>query len=157
MRLCRVGRAVQRSALGRDGVPLLERGFDRLHGMITRVAARRAVGMPVGLIDEFNEYVATLRHKVELRERRAVEAAKGRDKLLPFVAQLAQQRSFAAVVPVSASKGKHLQELLAEIKQHLPVAEPMFDPEDLTDRPVRFLAAELDDPGLPDPPSSFSV
>src|SRR5690606_37632656 len=44
----------QRAELGRDGVPLLERGFDRLHGMITRVTARRAVGMPVGLIDEFN-------------------------------------------------------------------------------------------------------
>ena len=43
-----------RAELGKDGVPLLERGFDRLHGMITRVAARRAVGMPVGLIDEFN-------------------------------------------------------------------------------------------------------
>jgi chemosensory pili system protein ChpA (sensor histidine kinase/response regulator) len=44
----------QRAELGVDGVPLLERGFDRLHGMITRVAARRAVGMPVGLIDDFN-------------------------------------------------------------------------------------------------------
>ncbi len=44
----------QRAELGADGVPLLERGFDRLHGMITRVAARRAVGMPVGLIDELN-------------------------------------------------------------------------------------------------------
>ncbi|MFN7351713.1 MAG: GTPase Era [Burkholderiales bacterium] len=72
-----------------------------------------------------------------------LDTVKGRDKLLPFVAQLAQQRSFAAVVPVSASKGKHLQELLAEIKQHLPAGEPMFDPEDLTDRPVRFLATEL--------------
>ncbi len=44
----------QRAELGKDGVPLLERGFDRLHGMITRVAARRAVGMPDGLIEEFN-------------------------------------------------------------------------------------------------------
>jgi hypothetical protein len=35
-----------------------------------------------GLLEEFNEFVGTLRHKVELRERRAVEAAKGRDKLL---------------------------------------------------------------------------
>ena len=34
------------------------------------------------LLEEFNEFVATLRHKVELRERRAVEAAKGRDRLL---------------------------------------------------------------------------
>ncbi|VXC22180.1 conserved hypothetical protein [Pseudomonas sp. 8Z] len=34
------------------------------------------------LILEFSDYVETLRHKVELRERRAVEAAKGRDRLL---------------------------------------------------------------------------
>jgi hypothetical protein len=34
------------------------------------------------LLEEFNEFVATLRNKVELRERRAVEATKGRDKLL---------------------------------------------------------------------------
>ena len=43
-----------RAELGRDGVSLLERGFDRLHGMITRVAARRAIGLPAGLIEEFN-------------------------------------------------------------------------------------------------------
>lgn len=34
------------------------------------------------LLEEFNEFTTTLKHKVELRERRAVEAAKGRDKLL---------------------------------------------------------------------------
>ncbi|WP_137970905.1 DUF1631 domain-containing protein [Pseudomonas sp. F(2018)] len=34
------------------------------------------------LLEEFNEFVATLKHKVELREKRAVEAAKGRDRLL---------------------------------------------------------------------------
>ncbi|HTL13764.1 MAG TPA: response regulator, partial [Thermomonas sp.] len=44
----------QRVELGQDGVPLLERGFDRLHAMITRVAARRAIGMPAGLVEEFN-------------------------------------------------------------------------------------------------------
>jgi chemosensory pili system protein ChpA (sensor histidine kinase/response regulator) len=46
--------AAQKTEFGADGVPLLERGFDRLHGMITRIAARRAIGMPVGLIDEFS-------------------------------------------------------------------------------------------------------
>ncbi|WP_137887297.1 DUF1631 domain-containing protein [Pseudomonas sp. 2FE] len=34
------------------------------------------------LLEEFNEYASNLQHKVELRERRAVDAAKGRDKLL---------------------------------------------------------------------------
>ncbi len=46
--------AAQRVELGDAGVALLERGFDRLHTMITRIAARRAIGMPDGLIDEFN-------------------------------------------------------------------------------------------------------
>jgi hypothetical protein len=35
-----------------------------------------------GLLAQFDAYTDTLKHKVELRERRAVEAAKGRDKLL---------------------------------------------------------------------------
>jgi hypothetical protein len=44
----------QRSELGRDGIPLLERGFDRLHSMLTRVASRRAIGLPERLIAEFD-------------------------------------------------------------------------------------------------------
>ncbi|MGH8084796.1 MAG: response regulator [Lysobacter sp.] len=43
----------QRCELGADGVPLLERGFDRLHAMITRVGTRRAIAMPDALIAEF--------------------------------------------------------------------------------------------------------
>jgi chemosensory pili system protein ChpA (sensor histidine kinase/response regulator) len=88
----------QRTELGADGVPLLERGFDRLHGMITRVAARRAVGLPALLIEEFNEramgplqqpessgddtgLVETAPHKLELKPLSApiVFAAAGDD------------------------------------------------------------------------------
>ena len=42
-----------RVELGSDGVPLLERGFDRLHAMVTRVGARQAIAMPEALIAEF--------------------------------------------------------------------------------------------------------
>jgi chemosensory pili system protein ChpA (sensor histidine kinase/response regulator) len=42
-----------RSELGRDGVGLLEQGFDRLHAMVTRVGDRRAIGMPLALIAMF--------------------------------------------------------------------------------------------------------
>jgi chemosensory pili system protein ChpA (sensor histidine kinase/response regulator) len=44
----------QRTELGRDGIPLLERGIDRLHAMITRVGTRRAIGLPEQLIAEFD-------------------------------------------------------------------------------------------------------
>ncbi|HEY4555010.1 MAG TPA: response regulator [Lysobacter sp.] len=44
----------QRVELGRDAIPLLERGFDRLHAMVTRVGERRAIAMPDELIAEFD-------------------------------------------------------------------------------------------------------
>ncbi|KIQ97907.1 Hpt domain-containing protein [Lysobacter sp. A03] len=47
----------QQSELGSDGVPLLERGFDRLHAMLTRVGDRRAIAMPTALINEFEARV----------------------------------------------------------------------------------------------------
>ncbi|XLY89030.1 DUF1631 domain-containing protein [Ectopseudomonas mendocina] len=62
-----------------------ERGLlAKMHWVVERVihGFNGDLGLFDSLIDEFNEYVVTLRHKVELRERRAVEAAKGRDRLL---------------------------------------------------------------------------
>ncbi|QNH05899.1 DUF1631 domain-containing protein [Pseudomonas sp. B11D7D] len=63
------------------------------------------LGLFDSLIEEFNEYVETLRHKVELRERRAVEAAKGRDRLLgareqalEVVRQCVEQRDLPAII-----------------------------------------------------------
>src|SRR3546814_9870991 len=44
----------QRGELGRDGIPLLERGFDRLHAMVTLVGERRAIDPSEALIEEFN-------------------------------------------------------------------------------------------------------
>ena len=46
--------AGQHLELGRRDIPLLERGFDRLHGMVVRVGARRAIGLPESLISEFD-------------------------------------------------------------------------------------------------------
>jgi hypothetical protein len=62
-----------------------ERGLlAKMHWVVERVIHGFAGDLLLfdSLLDEFNEFVATLQHKVELRERRAVEAAKGRDKLL---------------------------------------------------------------------------
>ncbi len=62
-----------------------ERGLlSKMHWVVERVIHGFAGDFMLfeTLLDEFNEYVTTLKHKVELRERRAVEAAKGRDKLL---------------------------------------------------------------------------
>jgi GTP-binding protein Era len=65
-----------------------------------------------------------------------------RDQLLPRIAEAARCHPFAAVVPVSAEKHRQLDDLLGEIERRLPAGEPLFDAEQFTDRPLRFLAAE---------------
>ena len=54
-----------------------------------------------------------------------------------------RKRDFAALVPISASKGTQVRALLGEIRKHLPEGEASYDRDDITDRPERFLAAEL--------------
>ena len=50
---------------------------------------------------------------------------------------------FAALVPVSAEKGTQVRALLGEVRKHLPEQPAMFGEDEITDRPERFLAAEL--------------
>lgn len=63
--------------------------------------------------------------------------------LLPLMADSMRRYPFAAIVPVSAEKDRMLEELAGEIKKLLPEGEALFEPDQYTDRPVRFLAAEL--------------
>lgn len=58
--------------------------LSKMHWVVEQIIHGYDQGIELfeSLRSEFDEYVTTLRHKVELRERRAVEAAKGRDRLL---------------------------------------------------------------------------
>ncbi len=72
-----------------------------------------------------------------------IDQMKNRDELYPFVAKIASQFDFAAVVPVSSTKRHQLDQLLDEVAKRLPENEAFFDADTLTDRPMRFIAAEL--------------
>ncbi len=67
---------------------------------------------------------------------------KDRAALLPFLASVAAERDFAAVVPISAVKGRQTGDLLAEARKHLPHEGLLFDEDEITDKSERFLAAE---------------
>lgn len=67
---------------------------------------------------------------------------KDRAALLPFLAQVAAVHEFAAVVPVSATKGRQTEQLLAEARKYLPHRELLFAEDELTDKSERFLASE---------------
>ena len=53
------------------------------------------------------------------------------------------RRDFAALVPVSAEKGTQLRGLLDEVRKLLPEQPAIYGEDEITDRPERFLAAEL--------------
>jgi len=85
-------------------------------------------------VPESGSLVAVL-NKVDLVKRQL--------ELLPFIQELQQVRSFAAVVPVSARTGRNLPELLRVVRGILPEGPAAYPAEQLTDRDERFFAAEI--------------
>lgn len=63
--------------------------------------------------------------------------------LLPFLASAESRYPFAAMVPVSALKGTHLDVLERRIMELLPEGAPIFPEDQVTDCSERFLAAEI--------------
>lgn len=64
-------------------------------------------------------------------------------RLLPFIQQMSERFAFTEIVPVSAERGRNTDELLKTVESYLPMAEPMFSADDVTDRSERFLASEF--------------
>jgi len=72
-----------------------------------------------------------------------VDLLKDKARLLPLIERYKALHDFADYVPVSAAKGKGLEELRRAIVERLPEG-PAYFPEDyITDQPERYLAAEL--------------
>ncbi len=72
-----------------------------------------------------------------------VDALANKNAMFEYVGKIMAQYPYSAVVPVSALREVQLDTLLAEIARRLPEGEPMFEADTLTDRPMRFIAAEL--------------
>ncbi len=72
-----------------------------------------------------------------------IDTVKQRDRLLPFLAELAQRHAFAEVVPMSARNASDVQLLTRVIVRHLPESPPLFPADQLTDRSEAFRIAEI--------------
>jgi GTP-binding protein Era len=73
-----------------------------------------------------------------------VDKVADKSKVAETLTEATRRRDFAAYVPLSAEKGgAQVRALLGEIRKHLPEQAPIYEEDDITDRPERFLAAEL--------------
>jgi GTP-binding protein Era len=66
-----------------------------------------------------------------------------KDVLLPQIDYYSRLRVFQDIVPVSALTGDGVEDLKATVVRHLPIGPALFPAEEITDRPERFLAAEI--------------
>jgi len=72
-----------------------------------------------------------------------IDEMKPRSRLLPAIEALSRRHAFAAIVPLSATRGENLDRLVTEIERLLPEGPPAWPEDQVTDRSERFLAAEI--------------
>jgi len=66
-----------------------------------------------------------------------------KSRLLPLIEWYRDQYDWQSIVPISAKSGDQIEVLLGEIVKQLPVGPPLFSADELTDQPLRVLAAEI--------------
>lgn len=71
------------------------------------------------------------------------DTLKDKGSMLPLIETFNESFDFADIVPVSALKNQNLDRLQEVIASHLPIADPIYDSEQITDRSERFLASEI--------------
>ena len=72
-----------------------------------------------------------------------VDRIEDKPRIAETLQDAVKRHEFAALVPISAEKGTQLRPLLDEIRERLPEQPAMYEEDEITDRPERFLAAEL--------------
>ncbi|MGL1834965.1 GTPase Era [Rhodocyclaceae bacterium SMB388] len=72
-----------------------------------------------------------------------VDRLDDKSRLLPFIGDMSTVFPFAEIVPLSAEKGMNVDTLVKAARPLLPIGEPIFGPDDITDRSERFLASEF--------------
>jgi GTP-binding protein Era len=66
-----------------------------------------------------------------------------RPQLLPMIAALGRDETFAEIVPVSARTGENVDRLEEVFLRRLPEGEALYPPDYLTDQPERAIVAEI--------------
>jgi GTP-binding protein Era len=72
-----------------------------------------------------------------------IDKIKDKNALLPLIEEYSKEYEFAEIVPISALKGEAIDNLLNQIIKHLPVGEPIFGEDELTDQSMRTIVAEM--------------
>ena len=87
--------------------------------------------------------VVLLANKLDVFAQRA-DAPEDRDqKLFTFMREMSEKHEFSEIIPMTAKSADDVKRLLSFLEPYLPEQEAIYDPDMLTDRSEKFLAAEI--------------
>ncbi|MBL4762243.1 MAG: GTPase Era [Gammaproteobacteria bacterium] len=102
------------------------------------IESHKLNGEDLHLIDIFKQQSVTpivVINKLDLK--------KNKNELLPLIEKLHVQLPESEIIPLSALKKDNIETLEKSIKAALPIADPVFPGDQITDRSMRFFAAEI--------------
>ena len=124
-----------------------------LNRYLNRTAETTLLGVDVivWLIDglSWHEYDEVIFKKLEqaglpvILAVNKVDKVKDKDAILAFFAQAQHRFPFEHLIPISALKRTNLDQLESLIMKLLPTSDLIYPEDQVTDRPERFLAAEI--------------
>ncbi|MEJ7618393.1 MAG: GTPase Era [Pyrinomonadaceae bacterium] len=116
--------------------------YDALEGVDLLLLIRDAA-VPTGNGDRFVLDLVRKAQQPALLLLNKIDRLDDKSRLLSLIEFYSAEREWQSVIPISARKGEMVDVLVAEIIKNLPVGDPIFDADDLTDQPLRILVAEI--------------
>ncbi|MDO4529377.1 MAG: GTPase Era, partial [Lachnospiraceae bacterium] len=99
---------------------------------------------PTNYIGKGDQYILSELKKIDLPVILAMNKTDSveKDQILEFINTYSKEFDFAEIVPVSAKTGDNVDTLMEQIFKYLPYGPMFYDPDELTDQPVKQIAAE---------------
>lgn len=110
---------------------------------VNLVCVMRDASAPTGNGDRFVLDLVKQSEQPAILVLNKIDKIKKKNDLLPLIDFYRAEYDWREIVPVSALKGDAIEVLIGEIIEHLPVGEPIFDEDELTDQPLRTIVAEM--------------
>ncbi len=99
---------------------------------------------PSDFIGKGEQYIISELKKINLPVILAMNKTDSveKDKIPGFIDTYRKEFDFAEIVPVSAKTGDNVEVLLEQLFRYLPYGPMFYDPDELTDQPMKQIAAE---------------
>ncbi len=130
----------------KPGYLLNRRMMTAVHDAIATVdlvVLMRDASVPGGNGDKFVLELVKQSEQPSILVLNKIDKLKDKGTLLPTIEYYQKEHEFMETLPISALKGEAIDYFLSQVIKHLPVAEPIFAADELTDQSMRNIVAEM--------------